>query len=99
VAEGERLLRMGGTMDNIGEPALNNSGAVAFPAAIFKGPALGGIFVAGARDLRLLVGSGDRTPSAAMILRFSERVAIDDEDGIAFGAYLGTDGVTREAVL
>ena len=99
VAEGERLLRMGGTMDNIGEPALNNSGAVAFPAAIFKGPALGGIFVAGARDLRLLVGSGDRTPSAAMILRFSERVAIDDEDGIAFGAYLGKDGVTREAVL
>ena len=34
-----------------------------------------------------------------MILRFSERVAIDDEDGIAFGAYLGKDGVTREAVL
>src|SRR6516164_9573156 len=99
VAEGERLLRIGGTMDKIGEPALNNSGAVAFPAAIFKGPALGGIFVAGSRDLHLLVGSGDPTPSAAMILRFSERVAIDDEDGIAFGAYLGTDGVTREAVL
>jgi len=99
VAEGERLLRIGGTMDKIGEPALNNSGAVAFPAAIFKGPALGGIFVAGARDLRLLVGSGDPTPSAAMILRFSERVAIDDEDEIAFGAYLGKDGVTREAVL
>ena len=34
-----------------------------------------------------------------MILRFSERVAIDDEDGIAFGAYLGGDGGTREAVL
>jgi hypothetical protein len=34
-----------------------------------------------------------------MILRFSERVAIDDEDGIAFGAYLGEDGVTREAML
>ena len=99
VAEGERLLRIGGTMDQIGEPALNNSGVVAFPAAIFKGPALGGIFVAGARDLRLLVGSGDRAPSGAMILRFSERVAIDDEDGIAFGAYLGKDGVTREAVL
>ena len=27
-----------------------------------------------------------------MILRFSERVAIDDEDGIAFGTYLGEDG-------
>ena len=99
VAEGERLLRIGGTMDKIGEPALNNSGVIAFPAAIFKGPALGGIFVTGARDLRLLVGAGDRAPSGAMILRFSERVAIDDEDGVAFGTYLGKDGVTREAVL
>src|SRR5216684_2379119 len=99
LAEGDRLLRIGGTMDKIGGPALNNSGVIAFPAAIFKGPALGGIFVTGARDLRLLVGAGDRAPSGAMILRFSERVAIDDEDGVAFGTYLGKDGVTREAVL
>ena len=34
-----------------------------------------------------------------MILRFSERLAIDDEGTIAFGAYLGEDGRTREAVL
>ena len=27
-----------------------------------------------------------------MILRFSERVSIDDEDEVAFGAYLGGDG-------
>ena len=74
-------------------------GVVAFPAAILKGPVLGGIFVAGARDLRLLVGAGDRTPSGAMVLRFSERVAIDDEDAIAFGAYLGGDDGAREAVL
>jgi hypothetical protein len=99
VAEGDRLLRIGGVMDKIGSPALNNGGVIAFPAAIFKGPALAGIFVAGARDLRLLVGAGDRVPSGAMILRFSDRVAIDDEDGIAFGAYLGKDGITREAVL
>jgi len=99
VAEGERLLRIGGFMDSIGEPALNNSGVVAFPAAILKGPVLGGIFVAGARDLRLLVSAGDRAPSGAMILRFSEHVAIDDEDGIAFGAYLGESGGSREAVL
>jgi len=99
VAEGDRLLRIGGTMDKIGEPALNNDGVIAFPAAIFKGPTLGGLFVAGARDLRLLVGAGDRAPNGAMILRFSERVAIDDEDGIAFGAYLGGGGITREAVL
>jgi hypothetical protein len=99
IAEGDRLLRIGGTMDKIGEPALNNSGVIAFPAAIFKGPALGGIFVAGTRDLRLLVSAGDRVPSGAMILRFSERVAIDDDDVIAFGSYLGNDGNTREAVL
>jgi hypothetical protein len=99
VAEGERLLRIGGVMNKIGEPALNNRGVIAFPAAIFKGPALGGIFVAGSRDLRLLVGAGTRTPGGAMILRFSERVAIDDEDGIAFGAYLGQEGGAHEAVL
>jgi hypothetical protein len=100
VAEGERLLRIGGTMDKIGEPALNNRGVVAFPAALFKGPALGGIFVAGSRELRLLVGAGDRTPGGAMISRFSERVAIDDDDGIAFGAYLAAGaGGAREAVL
>src|SRR6266851_8153050 len=99
VAEGDRLPRSGGTMDKIGGPALNNSGVIAFPAAIFKGPALGGIFVAGTRDLRLLVGAGDRAPSGSMILRFSELVAIDDEGAVAFGAYLGDGGNTREAVL
>src|SRR6516225_6472913 len=98
-AERELLLRIGGTMEQIGDPALTNSGVVAFPAAIFKGPALGGIFVAGARPLRLLVRSGDRTPDEAMILRFSERVAIDEAGEIAFGAHLGKDGATREAVL
>jgi hypothetical protein len=99
VAEGDRLLRIGGTMDKIGGPALNNSGIIAFSAAIFKGPTLGGIFVAGARDLRRLVSAGDRVPSGAMILRFSERVAIDDEGAVAFGAYLGEKARTGEAVL
>ena len=99
MAEGDLLLRIGGKMDKIGAPTLNNGGVIAFPAAIFRGPALGGIFVAGARDLRLLVRAGDRTTSGGMILRFSERAAIDDQDGIAFGAHLGKDGITREAVL
>jgi hypothetical protein len=98
-AEGDRLLRIGGTMDKIGGPALNNAGVIAFPATLFKGPALGGIFVAGDRELRLLVGAGDRVPSGVMILRFSERAAIDDEGAIAFGAYLGDGGTAREAVL
>ena len=99
VAKGERLQRIGGTMDKIGEPALNNSGVIVFPAALLKGPVLGGIFVAGTRTLNLLAGAGDRTPSGAMILRFSERMAINDEDHIAFGAYVGGDGQQRQAVL
>ena len=99
VAEGDRLLRIGGTMDKIGGPSLNNSGVIAFPATLLKGPILGGIFVAGARDLRLLVGAGDRASGGGMILRFSERVAIEDDGAIVFGAYLGEGGSTREAVL
>jgi hypothetical protein len=99
VAEGELLLRISGSMDKIGEPTLNNGGVVAFPAAIRKGSVVGGIFVTGARALTLLVGAGDRTPGGAMVLRFSERVAIDDEGNVAFGAYLGGDGATREAIL
>jgi len=99
VAEGELLLRVGGVMDGIGMPALNNNGVVAFPAAILKGPVLGGIFVAGTRELRLLVAAGDRTPDGAMIQRFSEQIAIDDNDAITFGAYLGPSGSLREAVL
>jgi hypothetical protein len=99
VVEGERLLRIGGTTGKIGGPALNNTGVIAFPAAIFRGPTLGGIFVAGTRSLQLLVGAGDRTPSGAMILRFSERVMIDDEGAVSFGAYLGQEARTLEAVL
>ena len=34
-----------------------------------------------------------------MILRVSERAAIDDEGGIAFGVYLGESDAPREAVL
>src|SRR5260370_10689493 len=57
VAEGDRLWRIGGTMDKIGGPALNNSGGTALPSALFKGPALGGLFRASAPDLPLLVGA------------------------------------------
>jgi hypothetical protein len=99
VAEGERLLRIGGTMDKIGEPALNNTGTIAFPATILKGPVLGGIFVAGARELRMLVGAGAPAPNGGMILRFSEHVGIDEDGEIAFSAYLSRDGKMSEAVL
>ena len=99
VAEGDLLLRTGGKMDKIGDPTLNDSGVVAFPAAIFRGPALAGIFVAGARDLRLVLGAGERMPDGAMLQRFAERAAIDDAGAIAFGAFLGSVGGAREAVV
>ncbi len=98
-AERDLLTRIGGTMNAIGEPSLNNSGVIAFPAAIAKGPAVGGIFVAGSRPLDLLVSAGDHTPDGSMILRFSERVAIDDADGIVFGAFVGGERAARATVL
>ena len=99
IAERDLLLRVGGAMAAIGEPALNNSGVVAFPAAIQKGPALGGIFIAGARPLSLVVRAGDRTPGGMMIQRVSERIAIDDSDNITFGAFVGGNASLQGAVL
>jgi hypothetical protein len=99
IAERDLLLHVGGAMDAIGEPALNNSGVIAFPASILKGPVLGGIFIAGARPLSLVVRAGDRTPGGAMIQRVSERIAIDESDDITFGAFVGGNGSLRGAVL
>ena len=38
----------------------------------------------------MTIKAGDRMPDGAMIQRFSEQIAIDDNDAITFGAYLGT---------
>ena len=80
-------------------PAINNKGVIAFPAVLDHAAVLGGIFVAGTRDLRLLVSVGDLGPSGAMLVRFSERVAINDEDNVALGAQLRSGDATKEAVL
>jgi hypothetical protein len=98
LAEGDPL-PTGGRFDKLGLPALNNRGVVAFPAAIDHGIALGGIFVAGTRDLKMLVGAGVVAPDGQMLVRFSERVAIDDDDDIAFGAQLGVGRAGTEAVM
>ncbi|HYZ22935.1 MAG TPA: choice-of-anchor tandem repeat NxxGxxAF-containing protein [Rhodopila sp.] len=98
-AEGDRLLRIGGTMDKIGAPTLNNSGVIAFPASVIKGPALGGIFLAGSRPLSLAIRAGDPLPDGTIVLRFSERLSIDDDGNVAFGAFVGHSGAPREAIL
>jgi hypothetical protein len=98
VAEGDRNLA-GGTFDKFGVPAINNKGVIAFPATLERGPVLAGIFVAGTRDLKMLLGAGDTAPGGAMLVRFSERVAINDDDNVALGAHIRAGGVVKEAVL
>jgi hypothetical protein len=89
----------GGRFGGFGLPAINNRGVVAFPATLERGPALGGIFVTGTRDLKMLVAAGSLAPDGRMIVRLSERIAIDDEDDIAFGAQIGAGKDAAEAIL
>jgi hypothetical protein len=98
LSDGDRT-PLGGTFASFGVPAINNRGAIAFPAVLEHAAVLGGIFLTGTRDLRLLVGAGDSAAEGAMLMRFSERVAINDEDSVALGAHLRTGQVSREAVL
>jgi hypothetical protein len=98
VAEGDPTPR-GGTFDKFGVPAINNKGVIAFPAVLDHAAVLGGIFVTGTRDLRLLLSVGELEPNGAMLVRFSERVAINDEDNIALGAHLRFSNDNKEAVL
>jgi len=97
VAGGDPAPR-GGTFDRFGLPAMNNKGAVVFPAVIDHGAILGGIFAVGASELRLVVGAGQMGPGGEMLVRFSERAAIDDEDNVAFVAHLGSS-TASEALL
>jgi hypothetical protein len=97
VAEGDRTPR-GGTFEKFGVPAMNNKGVIAFPAVLDHATVLGGIFMAGTRDLRLLLGVGELAPSGAMLVRFSERVAVNDDDNVALSAHLRSDNA-KEAVL
>jgi hypothetical protein len=98
VAEGDPTPR-GGTFDKFGVPAINNKGVIAFPAVLDHAAVLGGIFVAGTRDLRLILSVGELEPSGAMLMRFSERVAINDDDNVALGAHLRLINDSKEAVL
>jgi hypothetical protein len=98
VAEGDASPR-GGTFEKFGVPAINNKGVVAFPAVLEHAAVLGGIFVAGTRDLRLVLGAGETDPNGVMLVRFSEHVAINDEDNLALGAHVSKGSGQQEAVL
>jgi hypothetical protein len=98
LAEGDPFLG-GGYFGKFGLPAINNRGVIAFPVTLDHGPTLGGIFVTGTRDLKMLAGAGALAPDGKMMVRFSERVAIDDDDDVAFGAQLGIGQAGTEAVM
>jgi hypothetical protein len=99
----------GGFFASFGAPVVNDRGAIAFPAVVKLGPALGAIFVAPVEaPMHLLVGTGDPAPTGGIFTRFSERIGFDDSGRVAFGAFTkGTgpdfgifvaDGPDRRAV-
>jgi hypothetical protein len=98
LAEGDPFVG-GGRFGKFGLPAINNRGVVAFPVTLDHGPALGGIFVTGTRDLKMLAGAGSLAPDGKMMVRFSEKVSIDDDDNVAYGVQLGIGKAATEAVM
>lgn len=83
----------GGFYTGFGAPVVNNAGAIAFPAVVKLGPALGAIFVAPAEaPAHLFLGTGDPAPTGGIFARFSERIGFDDSGRVAFGAFINGSG-------
>jgi hypothetical protein len=83
----------GGFFAGFGAPVVNDRGAVAFPAVVKLGPALGAIFVAPAEaPAHLFLGTGDPAPTGGIFARFSERIGFDDSGRVAFGAFTNGSG-------
>jgi hypothetical protein len=83
----------GGFFSSFGAPVVNNRGAIAFPAVVKLGPALGAIFVAPAEaPAHLFLGTGDPAPTGGIFARFSERIGFDDSGRVAFGAFINGSG-------
>jgi hypothetical protein len=83
----------GGFFAGFGAPVVNSRGAVAFPAVVKLGPALGAIFVAPAEaPMHLFLGTGDPAPTGGIFARFSERIGFDDSGRVAFGAFINGSG-------
>lgn len=78
----------GGTYAAFGGPTINNNGEVAFAASIEGGAVNGGIFVASAKETRMLVGAGNPEPSGGIFSQFSDRISINSTGGVLFNAVL-----------
>lgn len=99
----------GGFFAGFGAPVVNSKGAIAFPAVVKQGPALGAIFIAPAEaPAYFFLGTGDPAPTGGIFARFSERIGFDDSGRVAFGAFINgkgpdfgifiADGVDRRAI-
>jgi hypothetical protein len=88
-----------GTFSKFGVPVINNKGVVVLAAVIDRGDVLGGIFVTGTRDIARLLAVGETIFPGTMLVRFSERVALDDDDNIAFGAHVGAGASANSEAL
>jgi hypothetical protein len=88
-----------GTFSKFGVPVINNKGVVVLPAVIERGDVLGGIFVTGTRAVARLLGVGETISPGTMLVRFSERVALDDDNNIAFGAHVGAGASANSEAL
>jgi hypothetical protein len=88
-----------GAFSKFGVPVINNKGVVVLPAVIDRGDVLGGIFVTGTRDLARLLAVGETISTGMMLVRFSERIALDDDDNIAFGAHVGAGASANSEAL
>jgi hypothetical protein len=83
----------GGFFAGFGAPVVNSKGAIAFPAVVKLGPALGAIFVAPADGpAHLFLGTGDPAPTGGIFARFSERIGFDDSGRVSFGAFINGSG-------
>src|SRR5690348_13131319 len=69
-----------GTCSKFRVPVINSKGVVVLPAVVDRGDVLGGIFVTGTRDRARLLAVGEIISPGTMLVRFSERVALDDDD-------------------
>jgi uncharacterized protein YbaA (DUF1428 family) len=76
----------GGVFSGLGAPAINNKGAVAFPAIVEQGPVIGGIYTVADGQARVALAAGAAAPNGGIFAKFSEQVAIDDAGRIAFSA-------------
>ncbi|PWU19783.1 MAG: hypothetical protein C5B48_13185 [Candidatus Rokuibacteriota bacterium] len=78
----------GGTFAGFGPPSLNNRGVIAFGAVVEGRGVPGGIFIAEAGQVRMVLGAGEDTPLGGIFAKFSERVTLNDAGTVAFQAQL-----------